>query len=143
LVTVVDAVASNSGVFSVTGPTGIPLPNATVGTPYTDELGFTIADGLTDFHVGDGFDITVVLDAAQFKAYDPGNTDGSEAVAGILWDDVDATDGPVRAAAITGQAEVNRAELTWFAGATADEIAAGIASLDSGLGIRARQAVSA
>lgn len=142
LVTVVHAVASNSGVFSVTGPDGEVLPNATVGTPYTDQLDFTITDVGTDFIVGDGFNITVVLDAAQYKEWNPGNDDGSEVVAGVLWDDIDATDGPVKGAAITQAAQVNGGELTWFSGATTGNKVSGAAGLEA-LGIRVRPSVPA
>ncbi len=59
-ITVAQAVAANSGVFSVTDPDGVVIGNATVGTPFTTHLTFTIADGtVADFVIGDGFDIVV------------------------------------------------------------------------------------
>lgn len=52
--------AANGGVFSVVNPAGKALPNATVGTPYRSrEINFTIADGGTDFIVGDVFTFVV------------------------------------------------------------------------------------
>jgi len=60
-ITVVAAVPANGGVFSVTDPYGRALPNATVGVAYSTQIGFTIADGLTDFIIGDGFDLTVTV----------------------------------------------------------------------------------
>lgn len=53
--------AANGGVFSVVDPDGLVLDDATVGTAYTGVVKFTIADGATDFVVGDGFDLTVTL----------------------------------------------------------------------------------
>jgi phage tail sheath protein FI len=60
-ITVVNAVPSNGGVFSVADPAGAVLAPAVVGTAYTSgaTVQFTIADGATDFAVGDGFDIIV------------------------------------------------------------------------------------
>ncbi len=57
--TVVDAIPANGGVFSVTDPDGVRLANATVGTLYDGPVRFTIADGATDFAIGDGFNLTV------------------------------------------------------------------------------------
>jgi len=54
------AIAENAGTFSVVNPSGKALPSATVAVAYTsDEINFTIADGSTDFAVGDVFTITV------------------------------------------------------------------------------------
>ncbi|WP_051949254.1 hypothetical protein [Methylosinus sp. PW1] len=63
-ITVAAAVPANGGVFSVTDPHGVALANATVGAAYATQIGFTIADGATDFAIGDGFDVTVsIVDA--------------------------------------------------------------------------------
>lgn len=43
----------------------------------------------------------------------PGGTDGSDTVAGVLWDNVDATDGDVEVTAIVRDAEVNEHELVF------------------------------
>lgn len=54
------AAAANGGTFSVTNPAGKVLPSATVGTAYKSrEINFTIADGGTDFIVGDSFTFVV------------------------------------------------------------------------------------
>jgi hypothetical protein len=49
-----------------------------------------------------------------------GGTDDSDTVAGILWDNVDATDGDIEATAIVRDAEVNENELVF-----ADELDTG------------------
>jgi hypothetical protein len=60
LITVAPSVPANGGVFSVKDPDGVLLANATVGQAYNgSHIRFTIADGATDYAVGDGFDVTV------------------------------------------------------------------------------------
>lgn len=62
VVTVTAATPANGGLFSVIDPDGIVLPDATVGVPYAgSHIRFTITDGATDFAVGDGFNVTVVI----------------------------------------------------------------------------------
>ena len=63
------------------------------------------------------------------EEYNPANTDGSQVPAAISWDAYDATLFDVKAAAITRDAQVNEAELTWFEGATAGQIAAALAMM--------------
>lgn len=54
------AAATDGGAFSVTAPSGLALPNATVGTPYvSSHLNFTLNDGSTDFIVNDSFTVVV------------------------------------------------------------------------------------
>jgi len=66
----------------------------------------------------------------KFRAVQPGGADGSEAAAGILWDNVDATDADQKAAVVQdGPVEVNGAELEWPAGITDPQKAAAIAEL--------------
>lgn len=54
------AEATDSGTFSVTDPDGNDLGDATVGSAFTsDQINLTLADGTTDFKVGDKFTIAV------------------------------------------------------------------------------------
>lgn len=54
------AAAANAGTFSVTTPRGKALPAATVAVAYTSRhISFTIADGSTDYIVGDSFTFVV------------------------------------------------------------------------------------
>lgn len=53
------AAASNSGTFRVEDPDGNVIGDVAVGATFSDDVKFVIADGGTDFIVGDGFDITV------------------------------------------------------------------------------------
>ena len=51
---------TNAGVFSVVAPSGKALPDATVAVAYiSSHINFSIADGSTDFEVGDVFTIVV------------------------------------------------------------------------------------
>ncbi len=68
-ITVVAAVPTAGGVFSVVGPDNTVLPNATVGVAYTgNHVKFTIADGAPDFAIGDGFDLTVDITNGEAEA---------------------------------------------------------------------------
>jgi hypothetical protein len=62
---------SNAGVFSVVDPDGVRLADATVAVAYANQhLKFTIADGATDFVVGDLFTVTVIADDDTCIVYD-------------------------------------------------------------------------
>ncbi len=51
---------TNGGVFSVVAPSGLALPDATVGTPYvSSHLSFTLNDGSTDYILTDAFTVAV------------------------------------------------------------------------------------
>lgn len=78
--------------------------------------------------------ITSGSPTGEYKAYDNGASDGSQAAAGILLDDCDASDADTHAVAILRDAEVNRNELVYDSGqndaakvaAVADLLALGI-----------------
>jgi hypothetical protein len=57
--------AANGGTFRVVSQKRGVLANAVVGVAYDDEINFTIADGATDFIVGDEFTV-LVTSAAVF-----------------------------------------------------------------------------
>lgn len=120
--------ASNSGTFSVTTPSGVSLGAATVGTRYTyGGLDFTIADGSSDFIVGDYF--TIAVTRGKVKAWDPANTDGSGTAYGILWADAASASADVVGTAIVRDAEVNKSELVWKSGLTVAQQVTGLAQL--------------
>lgn len=88
----VAAVAANSGTFSVIAPDGTRLKDATVGVAYaTDEIGFTISDGATDFVAGDNFTIPVTVGSGKMKLYDKTAVDGSQNPLHVIAVAVDAT----------------------------------------------------
>lgn len=74
--------AANGGTFEVFDHQGVSVGTATVGTAFNGPVKFTIADGATDFAVGDAFVIKVPA-GTKVKEWDPTATDGSAEVAGV------------------------------------------------------------
>lgn len=88
--------ASNAGIFAVYAPDGSRLPDATVAVVYANsQLGFTIADGGTDFIVGDTFTIPVVEGSLKAVKVDSTKVDGGNIADCILTDSIDTTDDDV------------------------------------------------
>lgn len=137
----VTAASTDAGTFEVFDPDGASLGEGTVGTAFTSEqINFTIADGATDFIVGDYFHIPVVRGASYGKVveWDPTTYDGRQHVAGVLFDTVDASSADTDGVLIArGPAEVNDAELQWSDSRTTAEKAYGKEQLQA-LGIVAR-----
>jgi hypothetical protein len=112
--------AANGGVFSVEDPDGIVVGRALVATPYVGPIGFTIADGATDFVAGDSFVVTVptstnvLLSAAAA-------TNGSALPVAVLAHEADASTGPKEVIAYT-RADVIESALSFGAGHTADTV---------------------
>lgn len=100
--------AANAGDFSVTDPNGSVIGTGTVGVAFSaGGLAFTLADGSTDFAVGDTFSIAVNAGIGEWVAYDDdGTNDGRRAATGILYGNVDATSADARAVAIVRDVEV-------------------------------------
>jgi len=75
--------ASNAGDFVVVNPSGNVIGNGTVAVAYsTGGLAFTLADGSTDFVVGDTFSIAVT-GTVKYKRVEATATDGSQKAAAI------------------------------------------------------------
>jgi hypothetical protein len=87
------AAASNSGTFEVQDPDGYVLGDVVVGATFSDDVKFVIADGSSDFIVGDGFDITVAAGSGKFVLSLAAARDGSQTPAAVLAEDADASDG--------------------------------------------------
>lgn len=85
--TLITAVA-NGGTFRVERPDGAVLGDVAVGATFDDDIKFVIADGTTDFVVGDRFSITVSVAAAtnagKYLLALSAATDGSDVPAAIL-----------------------------------------------------------
>jgi len=62
--TVVVGTTGAGGLFTVVGPDNASLPNAVIGTAYTGQVNFTIADGSADWIVGDFVTIAVISTGA-------------------------------------------------------------------------------
>jgi hypothetical protein len=85
------AAATNGGTFRVSDPEGYVIGEVAVGATFANQIKFAIADGSTDFIVGDGFDITIAAGSGHYKAYDADNLDGTQNPEVILAEEVDAT----------------------------------------------------
>lgn len=121
---------TNVGSFQVEDPDGIIIGVGVVAAAFSaGGLAFTLADGSTDFVVGDGFDITVAAGSGKFREIDFASAVGADAAVGILYDNVDASGGDQAATIMTRAAEVKSAELVWPSGATTNQKNAAIAQL--------------
>lgn len=124
------AAAANGGTFKVTAPNGEALPDAEVGTAFSNEqLNFTINDGSTDFVVGDKFTIEVAAGSGKVTEIDFTAVDGSEDAYGFVIADYDASAADVNGVAIVRDAIIAESALVWPAGATAAQKAAALAQL--------------
>jgi hypothetical protein len=75
--------ASNAGDFVVINPNGVVIGNGTVAVAYRGGgLAFTLADGATDFVVGDTFTIAVT-GTVKYKRVEATAIDGSQKAAAI------------------------------------------------------------
>lgn len=83
--TVTIAAGAGTQVFSVLDPNGVRLKDLTIGAAYDNgHFAVTIADGDTDFAVGDMFTVTVAAGAGQYRLADSTSTDGSAEARVIL-----------------------------------------------------------
>jgi hypothetical protein len=112
------AAATNGGTFLVLDPDGFSLGQVLVGATFNNDIKFVIADGGTDFVVGDGFDVTVAVGSGKYVPYDPAGLDGRQNAVAILFEGCDATSADVRRVVTARQAEVEAAALQWGAGVT-------------------------
>lgn len=127
---IIIAEATNAGAFTVENPEGVTVGEGNVAAAFEGGgIAFTLADGATDFAVGDSFTITVAEGSGTVREFDPDSAVGAGVAMGVLIYDADATDGPVDVAAIVRDAEVNVNELVFNDTLTEDEIAEAISQL--------------
>lgn len=131
---------ANLGTFQVFDPNGKFVNQGFVGTAFSTQIAFTIADGSTDFLAGDNFSITVApaTTYGQVVAYDPAATNGAQFAAGVLFAPVTTSGSATKRGVITARAAtVNGNCLTWPSGISAANKAVAIAALNA-LGIIVR-----
>lgn len=133
---IVTAIAADtdSGTFRVEDPDGNVLGDVDVGDTFADDIKFVIADGGTDFAVGDKFTVTVAAGSGKFVTSLAAATDGSQEPYGILADDTVLADGADIEANIYIGGEFNADYLTFGAGHTAASVKDGFR--DKGVYIR-------
>lgn len=119
------AAATNGGTFRLEAPNGVVLGDfvmAAGAATVAEHIQGALADGATDFIVGDGFDITVSALTYKFVEFDPAATNGGQIVSGILMQDTNATGADKRATAVVrGPITVNANDLVWKSGLSADQ----------------------
>lgn len=119
---------TNSGEFEVFRPDGTLDGRGVVGTPYTGQVKFTIADGATDFIAGDNFTLPVTVTGVSYKFW-PLNlaaADGSQNALAVSLSKRTALNGGADQTILAlrrGPAVVDSRFLIWPDGATADQIA--------------------
>lgn len=123
------ATAANGGTFRVIDPDGNVLGDVVVGVTFSDQIKFEIADGATDFVVGDEFDVDVSAISETFVPMNPTATDGTQNAAAISFDVVDVTSADASGLVIVREAEVNASELAWPAGITSTQTSIAIGQL--------------
>jgi hypothetical protein len=127
------AVATNSGTFAVFDPQGVEIGRVVVGATFNNQIKFVIADGATDFVVGDAFSITVGRESGtdeQWKEYDPAATDGAQVAAGVLFDAITTDGASTKQGVVHSRAcEIRASDITWKSGISAVNKAAGIEQL--------------
>lgn len=124
------AAATNAGTFAVKDPDGFALPDATVAVAYANEnINFTLADGDTDFIVGDIFTIEVEAGSGKYVEVDASAVDGSQNAAGIAIDAYDASAADLAGVIINNDAIITTSNLVWPTGATAAQKTAWLADL--------------
>jgi hypothetical protein len=109
-------VVANGGVWSVVDPNGQSIGNAYTAQTFANKLKFVIADGATDFVLGDKFTITVAAGDLKYRLSPAdGSTakDGTSTAAAVIWEAVDATSADISVAAIARNAEVDGGMLTY------------------------------
>lgn len=128
--------ATNAGDFEVIDPQGDVSGIGHVAAAYNaGGLSFTLADGATDFVVGDGFDITVAAGSGVYTVLNMAGTHGEAVAAGILVNSCDASAAAKPCVVCDDDAEVHPAKLIWPGGISAADKASSIALLRA-LGIK-------
>lgn len=128
--------ATNGGTFRVEDPDGIVIGDVAVAATFSDDIKFVIADGATDFIVGDGFDVTISALTYKYVEYNPAGTTGAQIVSGLLMKNTNASAADVATTALRrGPAVVNRNDITWKSGMTTAQKNTAIAAFQA-LGIK-------
>lgn len=123
------AAATNNGTFRVTDPDGFVLGDVVMAGgagAFDNDIKFAVADGATDFIVGDGFDITVAAGSGKWGRYNPTANDGREVARGVALQGCDASAADVADVVIIarGPAEVSNLGLKWDASVSSNPLKA-------------------
>ena len=120
--------ATNNGTFVVRDPDGNQIGTVVMAGgagAFDDDIKFAVADGATDFAVGDGFDITIAAGSGKYVLSLAAAVDGSQIPDLILAESTDASAGDVTTVAYY-HGDFIQSALTLGAGHTADSIREGL-----------------
>lgn len=136
--------ATNNGSFVVTDPDGLAIGTVVMAGgagAFDNGIKFAIADGSTDFVVGDGFDVTVAAGSLKYAPHDPTATDGREKVAAIALQPVDASAADVTDVVllVRGPSEVSTLGLKWHSSVSSTPLKTAAQAQLAALGIIVRQ----
>lgn len=84
--------------FTVTDPTGATVGTGATGTPFSNEIKFTVTVGGVAFVAGDGFDIAINAEDTYLVSVKTA-TDGSQTPSAILAADTDTSAGAINSPA--------------------------------------------
>lgn len=116
--------------YTVEDPDGFAIGNGVNGTAFSDDLKFVTAAGGTAFIAGDGFDIMVWDAADTFVPLNLSGVDGSQIPAAVAIEDKELSNSTEQKLAVVARgAVIDSSMLIWPAGATAGQIANGLAAL--------------
>ena len=124
--------ATNNGTFVVYDPDGFQLGTVVMAAgagSFDNDIKFAIADGATDFVVGDGFDITVTAGSGKYTILAPSANDGSQIAAGIMELDCDASSADKKGVVVSRYAIAKLSGLTWPGGITNGQKTTALAQL--------------
>jgi hypothetical protein len=137
------AAASNGGTFRVFDPAGRVLGDVVVGATFSDQIKFVIADGATDFIVGDTFLVTAKIDTVKYVQVTPGGADGSQDAVAVALAAADPTSADKTIVAVVrGPAIFKDTGLVWTSGMSAAQKTAAKIQL-AGRGMPVRTALGA
>ncbi|HVE20648.1 MAG TPA: head decoration protein [Acidocella sp.] len=103
--------ATSATEFNVVAPSGDLIGEATVGTAFADQVGFTLTAGSTAFVAGDSFTLDVTQQMDIWESWTGGAITGAM---GILYNRVWVEAGTSKKVTIVTRAcEVNLSELQW------------------------------
>lgn len=125
-----DLVAANGGEFLVFDPNGVNIGRVAVGATFNNQIKFVIADGSTDFAIGDAFTVSVGRESNTDETVTALPNDGSQVCAGLMVYPV-TTGGSATAkgALLCRVAEYRAADITWPSGISAANKAKAIEEL--------------
>lgn len=123
---------AGGGVFMVTTPEGVRLPDAVVGIPFVSpHINFTINDGDPDFVVGDSIVVEVTPGDGKAFQLNFNATDGTQIPYGFTIENYDATDSDARGVVIKEKALIRASGLVWPENITEEQKGAALAALAS------------